>query len=61
MSKLTSSTWFKQSIRLLHHELRKGELTIVFLAIVLAVATVFSLTGFSDQVKQALTTNSVNT
>ncbi|WP_426356993.1 ABC transporter permease [Pseudocolwellia sp. HL-MZ19] len=61
MSKLTSATWFKQSIRLLHHELRKGELTIVFLAIVLAVATVFSLTGFSDQVKQALTTNSVNT
>ncbi|WP_077343452.1 ABC transporter permease [Pseudocolwellia agarivorans] len=61
MSKLTSSTWFQQSIRLLHHELRKGELTIVFLAIVLAVATVFSLTGFSDQVKQALTTNSVNT
>ncbi|XPF94607.1 ABC transporter permease [Colwellia sp. RE-S-Sl-9] len=61
MSKLTKATWFKQSIRLLHHELRKGELTIVFLAIVLAVATVFSLTGFSDQVKQALTTNSVNT
>jgi len=60
MSKLSGS-WFKQSIRLLHHELRKGELTIVFLAIVLAVATVFSLTGFSEQVKQALTTNSVNT
>jgi putative ABC transport system permease protein len=36
-------------------------LTIVFLAIVLAVATVFSLTGFSEQVKQALTSNSVNT
>jgi len=61
MSKLKSTAWFNQSIRLLQHELRKGELTIVFLAIVLAVATVFSLTGFSDQVKQALTSNSVNT
>lgn len=61
MFKLGTSTWFNQSLRLLHHELRKGELTIVFLAIVLAVATVFSLTGFSEQVKKALTTNSVNT
>ena len=61
MSQLISSTWVKQSLRLLNHELRKGELTIVFLAIVLAVATVFSLTGFSEQVKQALTANSVNT
>jgi len=61
MPKLMSATWLNQSLRLLHHELRKGELTIVFLAIVLAVATVFSLTGFSEQVKQALTTNSVNT
>ena len=61
MSELTSSIWIKQSLRLLNHELRKGELTIVFLAIVLAVATVFSLTGFSEQVKQALTSNSVNT
>ncbi len=60
MSNLTGK-WLQQSLRLLHHELRKGELTIVFLAIVLAVATVFSLTGFSEQVKQALTTNSVNT
>lgn len=61
MSKLISPIWVKQSLRLLNHELRKGELTIVFLAIVLAVATVFSLTGFSEQVKQALTSNSVNT
>jgi putative ABC transport system permease protein len=44
----------KQSIRLLDHELRRGELTIIFLAIVLAVATVFSLTGFSSQIKLAL-------
>ena len=53
--------WLKQSLRLLHHELRRGELTIVFLAIVLAVATVFSLTGFSGQIKQAIIANSTNT
>ena len=44
----------KQSVRLLRHELKRGELTIVFLALVLAVATVFSLTGFSNQIKSAL-------
>jgi len=53
--------WFRQSLRLLHHELRRGELTIVFLAIVLAVSTVFSLTGFSGQIKQAILANSTNT
>ena len=56
-----SNTWLKQSLRLLHHELRRGELTIIFLAIVLAVATVFSLTGFAEQVKQAILTSSTNT
>jgi len=44
----------KQSLRLLNHELRRGELTIIFLAIILAVATVFSLSGFSSQIKRAL-------
>lgn len=53
--------WFSQSLRLLHHELRRGELTIIFLAIVLAVATVFSLTGFSGQIKHAIVSNSTNT
>ncbi|MGL1956387.1 MAG: ABC transporter permease [Colwellia sp.] len=53
-----NTMWLKQSLRLLHHEFRRGELTIIFLAIVLAVATVFSLTGFSNQIKQALVTNS---
>ncbi|MBA6390563.1 FtsX-like permease family protein [Colwellia sp. BRX10-3] len=53
--------WFTQSLRLLHHELRRGELTIIFLAIVLAVATVFSLTGFSGQIKHAIVANSTNT
>ncbi len=52
------SSAVKQSLRLLHHELRRGELTIVFLAIVLAVATVFSLTGFSSQIKSALISQS---
>jgi putative ABC transport system permease protein len=56
-----SSMWLTQSLRLLHHELRRGELTIIFLAIVLAVATVFSLTGFSGQIKHAIVANSTNT
>jgi putative ABC transport system permease protein len=60
---MTSSNniWFKQSLRLLDHEIRRGELTIIFLAIVLAVATVFSLTGFSGQIKHAIVANSTNT
>lgn len=57
----SSSKWLVQSLRLLHHELRRGELTIVFLAVVLAVATVFSLTGFSEQIKQAIFASSTNT
>lgn len=56
-----SNAWLKQSLRLLHHELRRGDLTIIFLAIVLAVATVFSLTGFSGQIKQAIANSSTNT
>ncbi|WP_259363277.1 ABC transporter permease [Colwellia sp. MB3u-4] len=56
-----SSMWFTQSLRLLHHELRRGELTIIFIAIALAVATVFSLTGFSGQIKYAIVANSTNT
>jgi len=64
MSELTvksSPAWLKQSLRLLHHEFRRGELTIIFLAIVLAVGTVFSLTGFTEQIKQAIMSNSANT
>lgn len=56
-----SGAWLKQSSRLLHHELKRGELTIIFLAIVLAVATVFSLAGFSEQIKQAIAASSTNT
>lgn len=61
ISQQKSSMWMVQSLRLLHHELRRGELTIIFLAIVLAVATVFSLTGFSGQIKHAIVANSTNT
>jgi len=57
----SSPAWLKQSLRLLHHEFRRGELTIIFLAIVLAVGTVFSLTGFTEQIKQAIMSNSANT
>lgn len=57
-TKSSSNLWVNQALRLLHHEFRRGELTIVCLAIVLAVATVFSLSGFSKQIQQALLTNS---
>ncbi|WNC74097.1 FtsX-like permease family protein [Thalassotalea psychrophila] len=46
--------WVKQSLRLFRHELKRGELTIICLAIILAVATVFSLSGFSQQIQSAL-------
>ena len=50
--------WLTQSLRLLRHEIRRGELTIVCLAIVLAVSAVFSLTGFSSSIKQAIESES---
>lgn len=52
--------WARQSIRLLMHELKRGELTIVVLAIVLGVASVFSLAGFSQQINQALINESTS-
>jgi putative ABC transport system permease protein len=54
------ANWAKQSIRLLKHELKRGELTIVVLAIVLGVASVFSLAGFSGKIKQALLNESTS-
>lgn len=45
-------------MRLLRHELRRGELTIILLAIVLAVSAVFALSGFSNKIKQALVAES---
>lgn len=53
-------TWAKQALRLLGHELKRGELTIVVLAIVLGVASVFSLSGFSGKIKQALINESTS-
>ena len=54
------ANWSKQSLRLLQHELRRGELTIICLAIVLAVATVFSLSGFSNQIQSAILSKSTS-
>ena len=52
------SMWAKQSLRLFRHELKRGELTIIAFAIILAVATVFSLSGFSERIESALVTKS---
>ncbi len=50
--------WIQHSWRLLKHELKRGELTIVALAIILSVSSVFSLSGFSSLVKQSLLADS---
>lgn len=55
---MRNKNWVKQSFRLLNHELKRGELTIICFAIMLAVATVFSLTGFTQHIKHALYQNS---
>jgi putative ABC transport system permease protein len=57
---IVMANWAKQSFRLFLHELKRGELTIIVLAIVLGVASVFSLSGFSEQIKQALINESTN-
>jgi putative ABC transport system permease protein len=54
------ANWAKQSVQLLKHELKRGELTIIVLAIVLGVSSVFSLTGFSGKIKQALLNESTS-
>ncbi|TKB45777.1 FtsX-like permease family protein [Thalassotalea mangrovi] len=48
------SVWATQSWRLFRHELKRGELTIIAIALIIAVASVFSLSGFSAQIKSAL-------
>lgn len=50
--------WMQHSFRLLQHELKRGELTIIALAIILSVSSVFSLTGFSTQIRESLLQNS---
>ncbi|GAA6173754.1 FtsX-like permease family protein [Colwellia sp. KU-HH00111] len=59
-SYVLKENWAKQALRLLKHELRRGELTIVVLAITLGVTSVFSLAGFSDRIKQALINESTS-
>ncbi|MCK7460540.1 ABC transporter permease [Idiomarina aminovorans] len=50
--------WHKISFRLLKHELRRGELTIMALAIILSVTAVLSLSIFSDRLQAGLTERS---
>nr|WP_040520347.1 FtsX-like permease family protein [Glaciecola punicea] len=49
---------FNLAWRLFKHEARRGELTIILLAIILAVASVLSLSLFSERLQQALTDRS---
>lgn len=58
MSFNKNNPWFKQSLRLLTHEFKRGEITIIAFAIILAVTMVLSLTGFTAHVKDALYENS---
>ena len=52
------STTVNLAWRLFRHEARRGELTIILLAIVLSVAAVLSLSLFSERLQQALTDRS---
>ena len=52
------NTTFSLAWRLFRHEARRGELTIILLAIVLSVAAVLSLSLFSERLQQALTDRS---
>jgi putative ABC transport system permease protein len=49
---------FQLAWRLFKHEMRRGELTIILMAIILAVASVLSLSLFSERLQQALTERS---
>ncbi len=49
---------FSLAWRLFKHEARRGELTIILLAIILSVASVLSLSLFSERLQQALTDRS---
>lgn len=50
--------WVKTAHRLLQQEARRGELSIILLAIALAVMAVYSLSGFASRVQQALESRS---
>ena len=49
---------FSLAWRLFRHETKRGELTIILLAIILSVASVLSLSLFSERLKTALTEKS---
>lgn len=51
---------FNLAWRLFKHEARRGELTIILLAIVLSVASVLSLSLFSERLQGALTERSAS-
>ncbi|NRA70640.1 MAG: FtsX-like permease family protein [Gammaproteobacteria bacterium] len=46
--------WFKPANSMLRQQVKRGELTIFILAIILAVSSVFSLSGFGERLNQAL-------
>lgn len=48
------SMWFNLAWRLFRHEARRGELTIILAAIVLSVASVYSLSLFSERLQSAI-------
>ncbi|NTS78076.1 FtsX-like permease family protein [Catenovulum sp. SM1970] len=51
---MTTTPWFKMAFRFLLREAKKGELNLILASILLAVASVFSLTLFSEKVRLAL-------
>ncbi|ALS98800.1 ABC transporter permease [Lacimicrobium alkaliphilum] len=55
MSANHNRTALTLSWRLFHHEARRGELTVILLAIILSVAAVLSLSLFSERLQTALT------
>ena len=49
-----NSTWFNLAWRLFRHEAKRGELTVILAAIVLSVASVYSLSLFSERLQSAI-------
>lgn len=49
-----NSTWLNLAWRLFRHEAKRGELTIILAAIVLSVASVYSLSLFSERLQSAI-------
>lgn len=51
---VVNALWFNLAWRLFRHEARRGELTIILAAIVLSVASVYSLSLFSERLQSAI-------